>query len=626
VTDTSTATVDFSGPGDGAGTFVVDWTNDIPGGAHDGEIYAIDCNVDDGTTGVAATTLVVTISAAGNQDPVCDIQTTTPNPAYSWPGSPSISFDASGSYDPDPGDTLTYEWNFDGSGFISESATPTFQYMTDYEGPVELKLSDGHGGETICSIQVAAMNNTLYYYNGEISDGGITQFDVMGDPQFMTWTYCPETASWDEDLCGPYGIGEVRVAKSPLINFPTETYVNGIHYEIWSWGDMQSDTNVYGTLGVGNATTPWIFEWYQSQLVYIEGFAFNHPTYPIWTGVFGTQQEPSWTHFDCSNYEGNEYYLLFGFGEFGAGNPSQQQGWNVRKVHIWVDPVAGNLPPMVDGVNGEGSAKPDDVKDYTVTATDPEGDPMTYDWTVTNKDTATVVFQGAGDGAGTFTVDWANDIPGGAQDGEAYLIDCNVSDGINPPVAATTLTVNISESGVIILYEYDGTVDDGGIVDGTWGTGYDLWTYCPAIQAWDESECINYTDSQFTICRTPYITFPATGTIHIEIWHWGDMTTDGFSYGDLGYSVDTGGVDYQHANWNEQNLVYVEGFDFNDPGYDDFIGSFGSESAPEWSHFTANAYAGQTYALALAFEEYGGTSGGAYPGWDVRHIKVWVEP
>ena len=93
----------------------------------------------------------------GNLDPVCvmDIVTTD----FDGWGYLDVEFDATQSYDPDPGDTLVFEWDFDNDGTFGESPdddftgpddNPTHRYNDEYTGSVALKLTDGIDGESIC--------------------------------------------------------------------------------------------------------------------------------------------------------------------------------------------------------------------------------------------------------------------------------------------------------------------------------------------------------------------------------------------------------------------------------------------------------------------------------------------
>jgi len=99
-----------------------------------------------------------------NFDPVCDlvIDSSTPMPASGWDVGVPVTFDATGSWDED-GDTLSYEWDFDGDGIYGEDPDdsytgdmdfPTHKYKSDYDGKVYVKVTDGNDGEAICEVDV----------------------------------------------------------------------------------------------------------------------------------------------------------------------------------------------------------------------------------------------------------------------------------------------------------------------------------------------------------------------------------------------------------------------------------------------------------------------------------------
>jgi len=114
-----------------------------------------------------------------------------------------------------------------------------------------------------------------------------------------------------------------------------------------------------------------------------------------------------------------------------------------NKFTITVEPFI-NVPPVIDsGVDGDSSPLPDSIETYTVTAHDDDGDPLTFSWTVTD-DSATVVLDVPDDTTGSLDVDWGalNALPG-----DTFDIDCSVSDGYGPPVAADTLHVVIRMPG-----------------------------------------------------------------------------------------------------------------------------------------------------------------------------------
>ncbi len=97
-----------------------------------------------------------------NHPPICALELLTPMP-YVGPSPALIEFNATPSYDPDPCDELTYEWDFDGDGLYGEPVddsytgdpdNPTHSYTASYHGPVLLRLSDNHGSEVTCTVYV----------------------------------------------------------------------------------------------------------------------------------------------------------------------------------------------------------------------------------------------------------------------------------------------------------------------------------------------------------------------------------------------------------------------------------------------------------------------------------------
>jgi len=100
---------------------------------------------------------VVVADEPFNFDPVCDMEVVTPMPHV---GNGHIEFDASGSYDPDPGDVITFSWDFDDDGVFGDEYdegtddNPIKYYSEDYVGEVCLLLEDGIGGSTTCCVEV----------------------------------------------------------------------------------------------------------------------------------------------------------------------------------------------------------------------------------------------------------------------------------------------------------------------------------------------------------------------------------------------------------------------------------------------------------------------------------------
>ncbi len=72
----------------------------------------------------------------------------------------TVHFDASASYDPDPGDSITYAWDLDGDGQFNDSTavTPQFTYTQAATVDVRLRVTDSHGLFSIATLAITAGN------------------------------------------------------------------------------------------------------------------------------------------------------------------------------------------------------------------------------------------------------------------------------------------------------------------------------------------------------------------------------------------------------------------------------------------------------------------------------------
>ena len=103
-------------------------------------------------------------------------------------------------------------------------------------------------------------------------------------------------------------------------------------------------------------------------------------------------------------------------------------------------PVANTNPPpqITAGVTGNATPGPD-KENYSITAFDPNGDPLTYSWSVEFQGNP-YVFDDPGNGDGTITIDWSKLGMG------KYTVQAEVSDGVNPPVQAVPLDVTVANT------------------------------------------------------------------------------------------------------------------------------------------------------------------------------------
>ncbi len=153
-----------------------------------------------------------------------------------------------------------------------------------------------------------------------------------------------------------------------------------------------------------------------------------------------------------SGTEGNEFWVIAEYGDFDyssdftppGGAPAATLAAFFRN-DLYVSPEAYNKPPTItSGVDGEVKPIEWTTEIYTVVASDPDGDVLSYSWVVTEDDGTVVPGYGgvAGNGDGTIDIDWG-DIAGWTQGPIPYIIYCEVSDGIAPPVEATPLDVEV---------------------------------------------------------------------------------------------------------------------------------------------------------------------------------------
>ncbi|SES99864.1 parallel beta-helix repeat (two copies) [Methanococcoides vulcani] len=143
------------------------------------------------------------ISAPANQPPVADA-----NGPYVGNESTTITFDASGSYDPD-GSIVSYKWDLDDDGEFDDGTgvSVLHTWYDDYSGAISVKVTDDEGASDIDTTTVTVNNvaptvtavgdvineNDFANVSGTISDPGILDtFDVVidwGDGYNETFPY-----------------------------------------------------------------------------------------------------------------------------------------------------------------------------------------------------------------------------------------------------------------------------------------------------------------------------------------------------------------------------------------------------------------------------------------------------
>ncbi len=108
--------------------------------------------VNDGFGGSANGTVSITVTAV-NDAPVASASAPNTNSTL------SVSFSSVGSFDPDIGDTLSYNWNF-GDGNSSNAANPTYSYAAAGSYNVTLTVSDNQGLSDAVTISTTVVDST----------------------------------------------------------------------------------------------------------------------------------------------------------------------------------------------------------------------------------------------------------------------------------------------------------------------------------------------------------------------------------------------------------------------------------------------------------------------------------
>ncbi len=120
---------------------------------------------------------------AGNSPPQAEIWSDVDSGAAPL----TVSFDASGSTDADPGDLLTYSWDLDGDGSFDDSTqvSPIYEYLAPGAYVVGLRVSDAAGADDEAQVVINAGNvpplATIDVDGAAWSVGDTIEFNGMAD-------------------------------------------------------------------------------------------------------------------------------------------------------------------------------------------------------------------------------------------------------------------------------------------------------------------------------------------------------------------------------------------------------------------------------------------------------------
>jgi cytochrome c len=132
--------------------YLLEWGSNFGGGNNDSGLYRIDY-------------------IQGGRSPIAK--------AVGTPTSGSapltVQFSSAGTTDPDPGNTLSYQWTF-GDGGTSTSANPTYTYTTNGNYTAQLKVTDNTGKTGFANVQITVGNTAPVVTITVPPNGGMLNF------------------------------------------------------------------------------------------------------------------------------------------------------------------------------------------------------------------------------------------------------------------------------------------------------------------------------------------------------------------------------------------------------------------------------------------------------------------
>jgi PKD repeat protein len=155
----------------------------------------------------------------------------------------TVQFNGSGSSDPDPGDSITYQWDFGDGSAMSTEANPTHTYTKAGRYTAVLTVTDSAGKETKTSTVITAGNTSPTITIDAPVDGGLFSF---GDTlQFKVHVTDPEQSSVDcNDVQVTFVLGHETHGHAEQTTTGCTGFLNTVASDVTHGG------NVFGVISV----------------------------------------------------------------------------------------------------------------------------------------------------------------------------------------------------------------------------------------------------------------------------------------------------------------------------------------------------------------------------------------
>ncbi|CAM2069558.1 PKD domain-containing protein [Sulfidibacter corallicola] len=382
--------------------------------------YAITITVTDGRGGSATAVRNVNVSEPDNHQPEITALTV---PSSANTGE-EVAFSVT-AQDPD-GDALSYAWNFgDGSATQAQAnVTHTFANAGDYT--VNVTVSDGKGAQVTAGGVIHIQSETpVTELSVPITVTGLSagsdealyfRLQAAQNLERLTFTLSGGTGNADLYLLegelpavDNYDLVSIGGANDESIDVPApagRTWYLMVHgaeafadASLTVGGDVENRPPVIGTASIPSS----------GQVGQTLNFDVDVED------PDGDNLVVTWTFGDGEQATGfavEHAYTSAGTYDVGVTVSDGRGGEASAQGQVVIQATQGNQPPQVTGIDFPGSAENGESVTFTVHATDPNGDPLSYQWTF-----------GDGSGASGQTVSHSY------ASGGVYSVEVRVSDG-----------------------------------------------------------------------------------------------------------------------------------------------------------------------------------------------------